>query len=401
MKRDRTFARGYSVCLATFLPLSDLARDLERLFLHTTNDPTASLELWSLGQRSQRRSLLLTRAIGLLLASSFNEAIVRVPSRSPCIAARVVPARRSPWWQELSSRPRLTGDELSIYLDHSRFQETVALDPSISIPTFIEIQLGEPPETGRTGNLDKLIEALLETESLDQTSTWLEVLGNGLHPLDLLAGYERGLDKIPGLFPRVSFGWILDDRSAALIFDALGVEERSRRQYAISRSGHSFVKAKELVAQFAQAAEVLSQWVIPRDETTRARELDLRLGEYALPDGSRVFSEQRWRELETDGLVLALTEGKALVPLIPPEFEDALGPRSGLIPAIPMHGEERSEYERELRAALERAPTDADREHALAFAADTALTKLYSAFGSPYGNYLSQVLCSVLLDNPP
>jgi len=274
----------------------------------------------------------------------------------------------------------------------------VALDSSISIPAYIEIQLGESPKSGVTGNVNTLIEALLETESLDQTSTWVEVLGNGRHPLDLLAGYEKGLNRIPGLFPRLSFGWLLDDRSAAMIFDALGVEDRSRRQYAISRSGHSLVRIQELDARFAQAAEVLSQWIIPRDETTRARELDPRLGEYALPDDSRVFSEQRWSELESDGLVLALTEGRTLVPLIPPEFEDALGPRSRLIPAIPMHGEERREYERELRTALERAPADADREHALAYAAEIALTRLYSAFGSQFGKYLSQVLRSVLLE---
>ena len=390
-------AAGYSLCLATSAPLSTLQSNLAHLLGTNRTDSLVSLDMFRGGRRTTERRLPIREAIARIVTTPFNESLIRPRPQSAGAALRIVPSPNSDSWLKLPSRPTLKGAELLVYLDHATFQTPIALDPEVIVPTFVDVQVGMDAQSEDRQGLKTLLQLLLRLEGLPALRAWVEPIGMGAHPLQILAGFERGLTMLGTRFPKLSHAWLLANSEVNQIMHALEVEAPTRSHVQVSSGGYTLLSPIADLSASGIGESKLAAWIVPRNEITRRRRLDAALGEYELSDGSSVFSLSRSRELEDRGFVVALADGEDLVPVLPPALEAQLGAVSHLIPAVPMHADEHDQFNAALHALLGSRRNNASRSE-LAEAVGGALASVYGTFGHQYAADLSRIVSSLLLN---
>lgn len=382
-KRAARRVDGVAVTCWTFdntIDLGLLVQSLEPLL----PGARGSVEFWRGPKRQRLRWPSIAKLATMVRAGPINRAIVQVEVRSlasgsvfseaTAVLIEIEPSPGHAGWLDLSkaipsslqdslllteaNRPRITmaWNDLAAYPTNVEVRASIPLGQAVDVPAFLQgaVECADPLAKGPG------VSGMLESVS-GVSRGFFDRWGRGLAIGDLS---ER--------FPAKGLGWILPRPSGEKI-----ARDSSLRGVKLlsSQAGNAvaivFLEAAEDEFELKSALE---PYVLGEEGLRTRRSPSRERGEYAMPDGTTVFSLGRLRELERLGPLLFLTPGSEARALVLPRFSHQLGWNEEEVPCAVWEPEEfkgfASEVERGLAGKSESATVaEILRAHRTAIAA--------------------------------
>lgn len=321
-----------------------------------------SVEFWRGPNRQRRRWPSVAKLATMIREGLINRAIAQVEVRSlasgsvfsgaSAVVIEIEPSPDHAGWLDLSKAvPDSLRDSL-LLSEANRPRITMAWNDLAAYPTNLEVRASFP--MGQAVDMSAFLQGAVECA--DPLAEGLGVSGM----LESVSGVSRGffdrwgrglaIGDLRGRFPASGLGWILPRPSGERI--ARDPSLRGVRLLS-SRSG------KAAVLVFPEGAVVegeirsgLAPYVLGDEGLRTRRSPSRKRGEYAMPDGTTVFSLGRLRELERLGPLLFLTPGSEARALVLPRFIHQLGWHEDEVPCAVWEAEEFKSFASEVERGL-------------------------------------------------